>query len=142
MGGISFIGNPPYTLPAVQRVEAKAVDAAVEMTLRVIVPDPRPDIDLSDRPEPTSVHLHVHLPLAAAQHLLGQLQEAIRSQKRKRGRKVIHCGVISVATRPFLQQSSSSAQFAELLHSELTALSLFSTVGTRRLQTGNGAASP
>ena len=77
MGGISFIGNPPYTLPAVQRVEAKAVDAAVEMTLRVIVPDPRPDIDLSDRPEPTSVHLHVHLPLAAAQHLLAQLQEVV-----------------------------------------------------------------
>jgi len=77
MGGISFIGNPPYTLPAVQRVEAKAVDAAVEITLRVIVPDLRPDIDLFDRAEPTSVHLHVHLPLAAAQHLLGQLQEAI-----------------------------------------------------------------
>jgi len=77
MGGISFMGNPPYTLPAVQRVEAKAVDAAVEITLRVIVPDLRPDIDLFDRAEPTSVHLHVHLPLAAAQHLLGQLQEAI-----------------------------------------------------------------
>ena len=77
MGGISFIGNPPYTLTAVQRVEAKAVEAAVEMTLRVIVPDPRPDIDLPDRPEPTSVHLHVHLPLAAAQHLLGQLQEVV-----------------------------------------------------------------
>jgi hypothetical protein len=39
------------------KVEAKAVDAAVEITLRLIVPDPRPDIDLSDRPEPTSVHL-------------------------------------------------------------------------------------
>ncbi len=77
MGGISFTGNPPYTLPAVQRVEAKAADASVEVTLRIIVPDPRPDIDLSDRSEPTAVHLHVHLPLTVAQHLLGQLREAV-----------------------------------------------------------------
>ena len=94
MGGISFMGNPPYTLPAVQRVEAKAVDAAVEITLRVIVPDLRPDYLTEQSRLPFTfmcIYLWPRLNIYSA-----NFKRLSRSQKRKRGRKVTHCGSLAL----------------------------------------------
>jgi hypothetical protein len=44
MGKIKFEGNPPYALPMVQNVTARAEGAVVEMTLEEITPGKEPSI--------------------------------------------------------------------------------------------------
>jgi hypothetical protein len=44
MGKIKFEGNPPYALPMVQNVTARAEGAVIEETLVVIAPGKEPSI--------------------------------------------------------------------------------------------------
>jgi hypothetical protein len=66
MGKIKFEGNPPYALPIVQNVTARAEGAAVELTLDVIAPGK----------EPSLVPIKVQM-MVDARSLRAQLQPAI-----------------------------------------------------------------
>jgi hypothetical protein len=67
MGKIKFEGNPPYALPIVQNVMARAEGAAVELTLDVI----------ASGKEPSLVPIKVQMMVDSARSLRAQLQPAI-----------------------------------------------------------------
>jgi hypothetical protein len=67
MGKIKFEGNPPYALPIVQNVTARAEGAAVELTLDVI----------ASGKEPSLVPIKVQMMVDSARSLRAQLQPAI-----------------------------------------------------------------
>jgi len=67
MGKIKLEGNPPYALPMVQNVTARAEGAVIEVTLDVIAPGKEPSI----------VPIKVQMAVDSARSLRAQLQPAI-----------------------------------------------------------------